>query len=334
MPQRMQTRPPRHPIMQPSPPITRRHQILQRPTTNRLTTPIPQQHRRPPQPTPRKPHPTRLHIPSHDVRHRRLHRNRPIPTALTPHMQPLLTPPPHQRPHRQRSHLRRPQPSHQPQRDHHQIPLRPRIPRRRHPTTHHSRQQPLRSVLTPQRLGRQGSRPRPSHRRHRITRQHPLSHTERQELIPRGPGPGHRTTRMPIREHPERGPQHRRGQIRHAHVPHRTPHLHRHQLEDPSQIPLISDSGMRRVLPRPPSREEHQPRVRDQHHAQLIAHRSDTPKPVSRPKRGEGPGTNLQGPGDTACAPTRKAEPTRATSRTPTAPVQHRLNFMDNQHYP
>ncbi len=287
VPQRMQTRPPRHPIMQPRTPITRRHQILQRPTTDRLTPPIPQQQRRPPQPHPREPHPTRLQIPPHQLRHRRLHRNRPIPTALTPHMQPLLTRTTHQRPHHQRPHLRRPQPRHQTQRHHQHITLRPRIPRppnTRHRTLHrshsHSRQQPLRRVLTPQRLRRQGSGPRPRHRRHRITRQPPLRHTERQKLVPRRPRPRHRTTRMPIREHPERLPQHRRRQLRHHHLSGRPGHHIGHQHRNPSQVPPIRRRRMRRILPRPPRREETLHRNRDQHlHNACITHTTDNPTP-------------------------------------------------------
>jgi len=282
MPQRMHTRTPRHPIMQPRPPKTRRHQILQRTPTNRLTPPIPHQQRRP-TPTPqRKTHPTRRHITIHNVRQHRLNRNRPIPRTLTPHMQPLLTPTTHQRPHRQPTHLRRPQTSHQTQRHHQHIPLRPRIPR---PTTtrRHRRQQLLRRVLTPQRLGGGGHRTRPRHPRHRIPRQPPLRHTEHQELIPRRPRPRHRTTRMPIREHTERHPQRRRRQHIHRQPTHRHTQLGRQQPAHPSQIPPISRRRMRRILPRPPSHEERLPSPLHQH-KHWITHTTDTqPTTFTRP---------------------------------------------------
>jgi hypothetical protein len=75
---------------------------------------------------------------------------------------------------------------------------------------------------------------------------------------------------MPIREHPKSTPQRRHSQITHSQHINRTTHPIGKQPNNPRQIPPISSSGMRRVLPRPPSREERLTSIRDQNlHADL-----------------------------------------------------------------
>src|SRR5699024_4352792 len=202
MPQRMHPRPPPHPITHPRVPITLPHQILQTTPLQRPPPTIHQQRIRPlhlhPEPLPPR-HQIRLQQPLQ----RHLDGQHPphTPPAQHPHT-PLPSPPPDRRPR---------------QRQHRQIPLRPRISRLTRPLRKRP-QQLLRSVLTTQRLGGGGTHPRPRHRRHRVTFHHLLSHPELKEPVPRRPRPQHTRGSTLLGKIGKSRPQHHRVHIRQLHL--------------------------------------------------------------------------------------------------------------------
>src|SRR5699024_9121106 len=145
--QRVHQRAPRHPITHPRVPVALLHQILQTPAPQPTTTVVHQQRLLSTHLTP-EPRTPRGQIPPQQRLQRPLDRQHPLRAALTQHPHPPLTGPTTDRIHPQRQHLRGPHPRQQRQRQHRQVPLRPRIPRLTSPLRQ-SPQQLLRSVLTP-----------------------------------------------------------------------------------------------------------------------------------------------------------------------------------------